>query len=112
MSIRKISELTPSKAFDRLRKQKVKIAVRDLQTKLSAEVKKVNYAVQFWHGTEGITWYMAKNNLDAEKLQQDFEKDNLQPYSTAEETDEVKEKVWAATAAYHQALEEILKDYS
>lgn len=108
MTPRKISQIDNATQFDRLRKQKVRSAIRDVTDKLNNEVSKLNYAVHFWHGAEGVSWFMNKNSLDAEQFQNEFEERNLVPYLTPEETHEVSVKVKEATQKYLAELNEIL----
>lgn len=105
---RKISQIDNATQFDRLRKQKVRGSARDVADKLNTEISKLNYAIHFWHGTEGISWYMNKNSLQVDQFQSEFEERNIVPYMTVEETHEVSSKVKEATQRYLAELTQIL----
>lgn len=53
---------------------------------------------------------MAKNNLNAEKLQQNFDDKEILPFMEHDETHNLSEKVKALTEEYLKTLDELLKD--
>ncbi len=79
-------ERTPAENFSWVRNQKVTEALRRAK---SAEAWKplggLKHALAFWFGSDGIAWFILKNNLNPDDLQASFDASVEHPYLDADE---------------------------
>jgi hypothetical protein len=105
----KLKALTKAQEYSSIRKHKARQALAAVQVGLRT-IEKLKREIHFWHGAEGVQWFMSKNNLSPEVLDEEFNKIDEPAYLDSDETHEITRKITALTETYLKALDDLLQE--
>jgi hypothetical protein len=89
----KLDALTDARTLQNIRAKKIMDAFSDVRNSLKTQRGKLNYAIHFWLGAEGVAWFMRKNDLRANELQEQFDAEGVEAFKEREYTTELANKI-------------------
>jgi hypothetical protein len=89
----KITERSHAQEFTSLRNRKIRSALSALRAAEIRERGKLNYALYFWAGSEGVSWYLTKNELDPAELQGEFDDAGIDAFKDRADIERVAQAI-------------------